>query len=268
MKARIAGAEMAYETRGEGPAVLLLHAFPLGMAMWDDQARALASSFQVVRFDCRGFGGSPPGDSLLTMERIADDAVALLDHLDLPSATVCGVSMGGYAAFALVRRHPLRLRGLVLADTKPSPDTDQARRTRAEQAAKVRREGTAAIADAFLPKLLGKTTHEQRPQVLARVREMILANPPRGISDALAGLAARGDSTPTLREVRVPTLIVCGEEDVITPPSEAEAMRAAIVGSALELIPTAGHLANLENPEAFNRALEGFLRRAEGVRQG
>jgi pimeloyl-ACP methyl ester carboxylesterase len=96
---------------------------------------------------------------------------------------------------------------------------------------------------------------------VARVREIILGNPPRGISDALAGLAARADSTPTLREIRVPTLIVCGEEDVITPPAESEAMRAGIVGSRLELIPKAGHLASLEDPAAFNRALESFLRR-------
>jgi 3-oxoadipate enol-lactonase len=261
MKARIAGTELSYEARGEGPALLLLHAFPLGLAMWDEQARALSSAFQVVRFDCRGFGGSPPGDALLSMERIADDAVAVLDHLDLPAAAVCGVSMGGYAAFALVRRHPTRLRALVLADTKPGADTDQARETRAQQAAKVRREGASAIADAVLPKLLGKTTHASRPQVVARVKEIILANPARGISDALAGLAARADSTPTLREIRVPTLIVCGEEDAITPPSESEAMHAAVKGSTLELIPKAGHLASLEDPAAFNRALEGFLRR-------
>lgn len=262
MKARIAGAELSYDVRGSGPALLLLHAFPLGMAMWDDQARALSGSFQVVRFDDRGFGGSPPGDGLLTMERIADDAAALLDHLQVPAATVCGVSMGGYAAFAFVRRHPTRLRGLALVDTKPSADTDQARRTRAEQAEQVRREGTTAIAEAFLPRLVGKTTHEQRPQVVARLRDIILANPPRGITDALAGLAARADSTPTLREIRVPTLVVCGEEDVLTPPAEAEAMHAAIKGSTLELIPKAGHLPSLEAPEAFNRALEALLRRA------
>jgi 3-oxoadipate enol-lactonase len=261
MKAKIAGTDLSYDVRGSGPALLLLHAFPLSLAMWDDQARALSGSFQVVRFDCRGFGGTPPGDGLLTMERIAEDGAALLDHLGLGGATVCGVSMGGYAAFAFLRRHPARLRGLVLADTKPGADTDQARRTRAEQADKVRREGTAAIVDAFLPRLVGKTTHEQRPQVLARVREIILANPPRGISDALAGLAARADSTPILREISVPTLIVCGEEDVITPPADAEAMHSAIKGSTLELIPKAGHLANLESPEAFNRALEAFLRR-------
>jgi len=151
MKARIAGGELAYEVRGSGPALLLLHAFPLGMAMWDDQARELSHAYQVVRFDCRGFGASPPGEGLLTMERIANDGAALLDHLGIASATVCGVSMGGYAALAFVRRHADRLRGLVLADTRAAADTDQARRTRAEQADKVRREGAAAIADAVLP---------------------------------------------------------------------------------------------------------------------
>jgi 3-oxoadipate enol-lactonase len=261
VKARIRGTELAYDVRGSGPALLLLHAFPLGLAQWDDQARALSGAFQVVRFDARGFGGSPPGDGLLTMERIADDAAGLLDHLQLGAATVCGVSMGGYAAFAFARNHPTRLRGLVLADTKASADGEQARRVRAEQADKVRKEGTAAIVDAVLPKLLGKTSHEQRPQVVARVRDLILANPPRGITDALAGLAARADSTPTLRQLRVPTLIVCGEEDAITPPAESEAMQAAIPDSRLELIPKAGHLANLEDPDAFNRALEAFLRR-------
>jgi pimeloyl-ACP methyl ester carboxylesterase len=115
--------------------------------------------------------------------------------------------------------------------------------------------------DAVLPKLLGKTSHAQRAPVVARVRDLILANPPRGITDALAGLATRADSTPTLREIRVPTLVVCGEEDVITPPSDAETLHAGIAGSTLELIPKTGHLANLEAPDAFNRALEAFLRR-------
>ena len=261
MRARIAGTEIAYDVRGTGPAVLLLHAFPLGLAMWDDQARALASAFQVVRFDCRGFGGSPPGDGLLTMERIADDAVALLDHLAVSAAAVCGVSMGGYAAFAFVRRHPARLRALVLADTKAGADTDAARRTRAEQAEAVRREGTTAIADAFLPRLVGKTTHAERPAVVARLRDMILANPARGVTDALAGLAARANSASTLREIVVPTLVVCGEEDVLTPVAEAEALHAGIRGSTLEIVPQAGHLANVEAPDVFNRVLEAFLRR-------
>jgi 3-oxoadipate enol-lactonase len=258
--ARIAGGDLAYDVVGQGPALLLLHAFPLGMVMWEPQARAFASSHQVIRFDARGFGGSPPGDGLLTMERIADDAVALLDHLGVSRAAVCGLSMGGYAALALVRRHPDRLRALVLADTRAGADAAAARTARAAQADKVRKEGSAAIADAVLPKLVGETTHKERPDLLARLRETIAANPPRGIADALAGLAARADSTPTLREIRVPTLVVCGDEDVITPLGESEALVRGVAGSRLEVVPAAGHLSSLENPDRFNDALGKFLK--------
>jgi len=261
VKLRVAGAELACEVSGAGPALLLLHAFPLGLAMWDAQAAALADSHQVVRFDGRGFGGSPPGDGLLTMERIADDAAGVLDRLGLPSAVVCGISMGGYAAFAMVRRHPERIRALVLADTRAGPDSPEARANRAAQAEKARREGTRAIADAVLPKLLGATSHRERPGLVARVRQMIEANPPRGITDALAGLAARADSTPTLREIRVPTLVVVGEEDAITPPAEAEILHRGIADSRLAAIPQAGHLSSMENPDEFNRQVRAFLAR-------
>jgi 3-oxoadipate enol-lactonase len=258
-KARVGGGDIAYETRGAGPALLFLHAFPLGLGMWEPQVSAFASSHQVIRFDARGFGGSPPGDGLLTMERIADDAVGLLDHLDVSRAIVCGLSMGGYAAFALVRRHADRLKALVLADTRAGADSDAARAARAAQADKVRKEGSASIADAVLPKLVGETTHAQRPELVARLKETIAANPPRGIADALAGLAARADSTSTLREVRVPTLVVCGAEDVLTPVSESEALVRGIAGSKLEVIPGAGHLSSVENPDQFNAVLRRFL---------
>jgi len=258
-KARVGGGDIAYETRGAGPALLFLHAFPLGLGMWEPQVSAFASSHQVIRFDARGFGGSPPGDGLLTMERIADDAVGLLDHLDVSRAIVCGLSMGGYAAFALVRRHADRLKALVLADTRAGADSDAARAARAAQADKVRKEGSASIADAVLPKLVGETTHAQRPELVARLKETIAANPPRGIADALAGLAARADSTSTLREVRVPTLVVCGAEDVLTPLSESEALVRGIAGSKLEVIPAAGHLSSMENPDQFNAVLRRFL---------
>ncbi len=254
-----AATALAHDVRGSGPPVLFLHAFPLNRAMWDAQVRALSGSYQVVRFDARGFGGTPPGDGLLTMERIADDAAALLDQLGLSRATVCGLSMGGYAALAFVRRHPDRLKALVLADTRTAPDSVEGRRSRAAQAEKVRREGPAAIADAFLKNALGATTQAERPEVIARVKEMILAAPARGIVDALAGLAARADSAATLREIRVPTLVVCGAEDALTPVADAEAIHRGVPGSTLVILRGAGHLASLEDPAAFNRALLDFL---------
>ena len=259
MRARIAGTELSYDVRGAGPALLFLHAFPLNLRMWDAQAEALASSHTLVRFDDRGFGGSPPGDAMLSMERIADDAAALLDHLGISKALVAGCSMGGYAAFAMVRRHADRIRALVLQDTRAGADSEEARTNRALLAEKVLKQGAEAAAEAFLPRLVGETTHKERAQVVAWLRETILATPARGIADALAGLGARADSNPMLREIRVPTLIVCGTEDVLTPPADSEAMQRAIPGSCLEIIPKAGHLANLENPEAYNAVLRNFL---------
>ncbi len=259
MKAAIAGTSIQYDVRGSGPPVLFLHAFPLNLTMWDAQAKALEGTHQVVRFDARGFGGTPPGDGLLTMERIADDAVALLDHLGLSRAIFCGLSMGGYAAFALVRRHPDRVRALVLADTRTAPDSVEQRRARSTQADAVRREGPAAIVDGFLQKAVGDTTRRERPQVVAAVREMILAAPARGIVDALAGLASRADSGPTLREIEVPALVVCGAEDALTPPADAEAIHRGVPGSTLAVLPRAGHLSALEDPAAFNAALVTFL---------
>ena len=261
MSTNVTAGGVAFETMGSGTPVLFLHAFPLNLRMWDAQAAALPAGHRAIRFDARGFGGTPPGEGLLTMERIADDAVAVLDHLEAPAAVVCGLSMGGYAAFAMVRRHPDRIRALVLADTRCSPDTPEGRKSRADQSERVRREGLAALAEAFLPKLVGETTHRERPQVVAKLRQMILGASAQGIADALAGLAARADSTPTLREIRVPTLVLCGAEDALTPPAESERLKAGIADSEIVLIPRAGHLSNLEDPAAFDAALGRFLAR-------
>jgi pimeloyl-ACP methyl ester carboxylesterase len=257
---KIAGTGLHYDLAGSGEAVVFLHAFPLGLFMWDAQAAALAPTHQVARFDDRGFGRTPPGDGLLTMERIADDAAALLDHLGLSRAIVAGCSMGGYAALAFARRHADRLCGLVLQDTRAGADSPEARQTRSTLSEKVRKDGALAAADAFLPKLVGETTKRERPDLVARLREAILATSPQGIVDALAGLAARADSSPFLKDIAVPTLVVCGEEDTITPVAESEALQKGIPGSRLVVIPKAGHLSNLEQPGPFNEALLAFLK--------
>jgi pimeloyl-ACP methyl ester carboxylesterase len=259
VRATLGGSEIEYDVRGAGPAVVFLHAFPLGRFMWDAAAEALADRHRVVRFDARGFGGTPPGDEPLTMERIADDAAALLGLLGIEKAVVAGCSMGGYAAFAFVRRHPERLTGLVLQDTRAGADTEEARANRTALAARVLKEGAGAAAEAFLPKLVGETTKRENPGLVERLQERILATSPKGIAQALHGLGARADSHETLGQIRVPTLVVVGEEDVLTPPEEAEAMAAGIAGSRVDMIPRAGHLSNLENPSAYNDALTRFL---------
>jgi 3-oxoadipate enol-lactonase len=262
VRTRIDGFQVEYDVRGKGPAVLLLHAFPLGLSMWEPQVEALAATHRVVRFDARGFGGSQLDDfAPLAMERIADDGAYLLDQLWIEKAVVHGCSMGGYAAFAFARRHPKRLAGLVLQDTRAGADTPEGRANRAALAAKVLEEGAAAAVEAFLPKLLGETSHRERAALVATLRERILATSPRAIANGLYGLAARPDSRATLPGIAVPTLVLVGAEDVLTPPDEAKAMASALPGARLEVVPRAGHLANLENPDAVNAALRAFLSR-------
>lgn len=259
MKTRVDGTEIKYDVRGSGPVLLLLHAFPLGLFMWDPQAEALSPAHRVARFDARGFGGSALGSQPFTMDRIADDAAAVLDALAVEKAVVGGCSMGGYAALAFARRHPRRLAGLVLQDTRAGADSDEAKANRITLAARVLAEGAAVAVEAFLPKLLGVTSQRTRGALVSLVERRILAAPREAIAAALHGLAAREDSHATLGAIRVPTLVLVGEEDVLTPPSEAEAMVAAIPDARLERIPGAGHLANLENPQAVNAALGSFL---------
>ncbi len=256
----VGGALIQYADKGQGPTVLFLHGFPLSLGMWDAQ-EALSDRYRIVRFDARGHGGSSVGDAALTMERIADDAAVLIERLRLGPVILAGCSMGGYAAFAFARKHPSLLRGLILVDTRAGADSPEARKGRGELAAKVMAEGAQPALDAFLPKLVGETTKATGADVIAKLKDMILKTPKQGISDALHGIAARPDSTPFLREIVVPTLVICGEEDVITPRAEAEILQKGIKGAELAIIPKSGHLPPMETPEAFNRILAGFLAR-------
>lgn len=259
-KINIGGVDIQYADKGNGPAVLFLHAFPLSLGMWDGQ-EALAPRYRIVRFDARGFGGSEVGDAMLTMARIADDAAVLIDRLRLGPVVLVGCSMGGYAALSFAQKHASLLRGLVLVDTRAGADTREARKGRGDLAAKVMKEGAGAALEAFLPKVVGETTKASRADVIAKLKDMMLKTSPQGISDALHGMATRQDSTPLLREITVPTLVICGEEDVITPRAEAEILQHGIKGAELVMIPKAGHLPSMETPSAFNEALSGFLGR-------
>lgn len=260
-KTRVRGIEMAYDAEGSGPPVLLLHGYPFNRSMWREQVEALKSSFRVITPDLRGLGESEgrPQEPAAMIE-MARDVVALLDHLGIERVVLGGLSMGGYVALALVRRFPLRVRALVLADTRAQSDTDEARRAREEQAQKVLKEGMSAIADDFLKKVLASETLEERPEIVARVRQMILSTKPEGAAAALRGMAQRIDQTSFLPNILAPTLILVGSEDQLTPPADAEMMRREIRGSRLETIQGAAHLSNIERPDEFNRALVEFLR--------
>ena len=193
------------------------------------------------------------------MDLMAQDVAALLDALEIQRIALGGLSMGGYVALAFYRRFPLRVRALVLADTRPQADTDEGRRNRAEQAQTILQDGMEAIADGFLAKLLAPATFEEHPEIVARVREMIVNTDPHGAAAALHGMAARVDQTDYLPRILAPALILVGSLDPITPPQDSELMHREIRGSRMEIIEGAAHVSNIERPMEFNRALTGFL---------
>jgi pimeloyl-ACP methyl ester carboxylesterase len=228
--------------------------------MWQGQAGALAGEFRVVAPDLRGLGETPLGVDEVSIEGMAEDVAALLDELELGRVVLGGLSMGGYVAFEFFRRFPERVRALVLADTRPQADTEEGRRSREENARRASKEGMAPIVEGMLPKLLSTETRERGGEVLERVRAMMLGTSPEGAAAALRAMAVRRDQTGLLPSINAPTLILVGSEDSITPPADAEAMRAKIAGSRLVVVEGAGHLSNVERPEQFDRALVEFLR--------
>jgi len=267
---------LAVHTSGSGLPLLLLHGFPLDHRMWSRQAD-LAEHVRLIAPDQRGFGASAGPDPGLrsvptSIEALADDAVALLDSLHVARpAVVCGLSMGGYVAQHVAARHPDRVAAVVLVDTKIEADTPEARAARADLAAKAGRLGQAIVADAMIPRLLAASVEAAaapgRGEIEAELRRMIVAQPIETIQAALAALAARPDMTDAMRHVRVPTLLVVGAEDVITPPECLERALEVIPRARLVIVPGAGHMTPLEQPAAFNAAVLEFLA-AAGVARG
>lgn len=257
MRANLDGHDIAYDDEGNGTPILLMHAFPLDRRMFAPQQAPLAESIRFIAFDVPGAGESAPG--VVSIDGIADIAAALLDHLGVNKAVVGGVSMGGYAAFAFARRHPERLRGLILANTRAVADTGDGKAARKAMAAVAMERGAAEIANRMIARLLGETTLRERPAVVSNVRAMIQSTPPETIAMLLDALANRADSTPTLGAIGVPTLAIAGEEDSLAPPAETAGWAAEIRDARLVCIERAGHLACMEDPAAFNGIVRDFV---------
>jgi 3-oxoadipate enol-lactonase len=254
--ATINGIEMAYRDQGAGQPILFVHAFPLHSASWDGQIAALSPHHRVIAPDLRGLGASARGSGAASLDQHADDLAALLEHLGIANATVAGLSMGGYISFALWRRHRDRIAALILADTRAGADSAEGKQGREKNAQLAETQGPSAIADQMLPKLLAASA----PAALRdQVRGIIESNDRAGIAAALRAMAARPDSTPLLATIDVPTLVIVGADDALTPPVESQAMFNAIPGCRIAEIPGAGHLSNLETPEAFNAQITEFL---------
>lgn len=260
MYATVNGVRLAYSYRGQRHrnTLLLIHGFPLDRHMWDSQLSGLSSSAGVLVPDLRGHGQSEVPSGPYSMDQHADDLAGLLDHLGIGRAILGGLSMGGYVAFAFWRRHASRVQALILADTRAEADSVVARVNRDAMAAKVREAGVEALIEEMMPRLLAPE-NLANPRLAEQVRRMIRRQNPAGIVAALAALRDRPDSRPTLPTITVPTLLLAGEADPLTPPEEMATMAKAIPNAQLVVVPRAGHLSPLENPRAFNNAVRAFL---------
>lgn len=256
MKTTIDGLQMQVAVAGEGEPILFVHGFPLSSAMWEPTLERLGAGWRAIAPDLRGHGASDAGEEA-SMPRLGRDLVELLDALgEERPAVIVALSMGGYVALEMARRHPERVRALVLVDTRAEADTAEAAASRRELAERVLAEGSGVVADSMVGKLFAP---EARPALLEAWRARMAATPPAGVAAALRGMAERGDSFDTLRGWKKPLLVVVGAEDAITPPDAARRMHAAADGSRLEVVPGAGHLTPVEQPDRFAALLEGFL---------
>ncbi|MEP6686907.1 MAG: alpha/beta fold hydrolase [Gemmatimonadales bacterium] len=254
------GVNLAVEVRGDGPAILFVHGYPFNRSIWRDQIDSL-DGYRRIAPDLRGMGQSDAPDLGYGMVTYAADLAALLDALGVNDVVLCGLSMGGYVIFEFLRHWRHRVRALILIDTRAEADSTEGRRARDTAAATARESGAGAVAEAMLPKVLASGSEERAPELAERVRRMMAATPVAGMVGALAAMRDRHDSTgllPTL--AGLPTLVVVGEEDVLTPPDAARRMAALIPGARLVVIPGAGHVPPLERPSETTAEIREFLR--------
>ena len=252
-------AEIAYWSLGDGPAVVLLHPFPVNHNFWLPVAESLATRYRVILPDLRGHGDSEVGEGPATMQKHAADIVRVMDDCGVGRAPLVGVSIGGYVIFELWRQQRARVTALVLSNTKAGVDSAEARAARLQSANDVLERGTEPFFEAMLAKVFGKTTHELRPDLVDHALIMMDKMSPEDVAQVQRGMAERPDSVDTLKTINVPTLLLTGDEDSLTGVNEAELMRQHIAGSRLSVIPRAGHYAAWEQPAETARLLRQFL---------
>jgi pimeloyl-ACP methyl ester carboxylesterase len=243
---------------GKGTPVVLLHGFPLSGAIWEQQVKRLRENCRVIVPDLRGHGRSPAPEGVYEMEQMAGDVFALLDSLGIQKAAILGHSMGGYAALAAWRTAPQRVLALGLICSQAGADTEEGRQGRYKTAEKVAAEGSKVVADAMSGKLFAPSLAADAP-MRAQVRQIMESTVSHGVVGTLKGMAVRPDVLPQLAEIKVPFLIITGDQDQVIPPAKAQAMAAAAPKATLEIIANAGHMPMLEQPEATTQAIEKFV---------
>lgn len=249
---------------GHGPPLLLVHGFPLDHTMWREQIRHFSGSRRVIAPDLRGFGKSDVTPGTVTMQRFADDLAKLLDALRVREPVCfCGLSMGGYIAWQFAELHRRRLGSLILCDTRAIADDAAGKRNRELVATRVLKDGPGFIADSMPEKLFSRKTHTNRAALVTETQDVIRRSPAEGVAAAARGMAARPDVSDRLGAIDVPTLVIAGAEDAISPPEEMRRIADAIPAAQFIAVPDAGHMAPLEEPAAVNKAIEEFFKGRE-----
>lgn len=241
--------------------IIFLHGFPFSHEMWRNQIELVSKEYRAIAYDIRGHGKSYIGEAQFTIEHHVDDLIGLMDYWMIEKAVVVGLSMGGYIALRALERNPERFRAAVLCDTKSEADTNEGKLKRFENMKFVRENGSEAFAEMFTKLVFAPESHTTRPEAVQLIKNIIKATPPLSIAGTLLALAARTDTTASLANISIPTLILVGEKDVTTPPANSQFMHERIRSSEMHIIPNAAHMSNLENPEEFNRHLMVFLKR-------
>jgi 3-oxoadipate enol-lactonase len=252
-------ADIAYQILGTGPPVVLLHPFPASHELWLPAAQALVSRYQVILPDLRGHGDSGVGEGPASMEKHASDLARILDHAEVGRTPFAGVSIGGYVLFEFWRRRRGRVAALALFNTKAPSDSPEARSVRLQAAADVLERGTGPFFESMIPKLLGKTTRESRPDLVDGALRMMHKMSPEKVAQVQRGMAERPDSVPDLKTINVSTLLVTGDEDVLTGPPEADLMRQNIPNSEMKIVRRAGHYSPWEQPAEAGQLLRQFF---------
>jgi pimeloyl-ACP methyl ester carboxylesterase len=246
-----------FSQRGEGAALVFIHAFPLDSSMWRAQVDFFSDRYRVITPDIIGFGGSQPPRAW-TISEMGEELLGLLDHLEVEKCTLVGLSLGGYISLPFALRNSQRVEHLVLAHTRARADFENERTNRSNMIDGLRKEGISTLPDKMLPRLLGSNA---APNVRSFVRSTIESTSAEAAIHAVTAMRDRADQTDNLRQLHCPTLVVAGSGDAILPVEDCERMAASIPSSDFTLITNTGHLSNLEDPESFNHALDSFLRR-------
>ncbi|HLP94866.1 MAG TPA: alpha/beta fold hydrolase [Saprospiraceae bacterium] len=262
LKLTVNNLSVCYHDEGpiKAPTIVFIHGFPLNKSMWDVQLEVLKSDFRVIAYDIRGHGGSDAGIEKFSVSLFADDLLHFIDALEIENPIVCGLSMGGYIALHAIGKSPDRFAGLVLSDTQCISDTPDIRAKRMKSIENINKNGVAHYAEESIKNLFGSDSFTTRKSEISAVRDMIVQTSKQCLSHTLFALAERKGTCSKLQDIAVPVLVIVGKEDKITPPAAAHLLHEKIQGSRLEVLPKAGHLANMESPSRFNDHLRNFIK--------